>query len=238
MIKKLSILLISIGLLTPIANAQKLQEDFKIVTKVLAELENRNWFPADIYPILPPPPESKEWYRNLKKDDLTTQQADSLFDFFERKYNEYLERRSNRKIDSTYTYLFTDNYLSGAKCKWCSNISHKSVDYSRYGKLAKRLNKGRLKDLEIPFKKLNYEGKYKLKQNNEFSNINEIYEGNLNYLSGGEISFSRFYHENNLGVIYFGMATCPTDCSSTYLVLLEKQKGDWIIIDMLLQSIT
>jgi hypothetical protein len=218
---------------------QAQHEDFQIISQVLEELENRDWLLEDIFPRMPPPPESREYFIELR-DDLTQDQADSLFTRIENRYAQYLREVAERQVDSTVIYLATDNNLSGSKCIWCG-IKPDSLlndpSYSRYQKLAKQLIKGKKKDLRIPFDSLFYYGKYNLKSVDEFPPRNELYKGNLNFLSGGEIYFSRFYQDENLGTIYFSINTCKSDCGSGYMVLYERKEGKWQIFDILLQWI-
>jgi hypothetical protein len=220
--------------------AQDEPEDFKIISQLLLELEQRDWFPDDIYPIMPPPPESRKSFIKLR-EDLTPEQADSLFTRIDSRYEQYMKAISERQIDSSFIYLATDNYLSGEKCKWCGikpDTLLQDSEYSRYKQLAKRLIKGKMKNLEIPFDALNYAGKYRLKSVDEFPSREEMYRGTLNFLSGGELNFSRFYKKEDLGLIYFSMSYCKMDCTAGYMVLYERKNGEWRIFDILLQWIT
>lgn len=221
------------------AQAQSDYDDFEIVSQLLVELEQRDWFPEDIYPKLPPPPESREYFIELR-DDLTPEQADSLFSRIEVEYEQHLKKIGERTVDSSVIYMATKNYLSGSKCKECGiKPDTLLIDpaYSRYKYLIKQLAKGKTKDLNIPFEVLNYKGKYKLKSVDEFPSRQEMYNGTLAFLSGGEINFSRFYQREDLGLIYFSTSVCQTDCAAGYIVLYEQKNSEWKIFDILLQWI-
>ncbi|MCZ6901043.1 MAG: hypothetical protein O7F74_12475 [Bacteroidetes bacterium] len=66
------------------AKAQ-LVDDFEVINVLLAEFEKKELLPRDIYPLIPPPPESREKFIKLR-DDLTPEDADSLFSRIERSY--------------------------------------------------------------------------------------------------------------------------------------------------------
>ncbi len=222
------------------STAQEQPEDFKIISQLLFELEQRNWFPDDIYPLMPPPPESREYFIELR-DDLTAKQADSLFTKIESQYEQYLKTIAEREIDSSFIYMATDNSLTTGKCKWCGIRPDTLLNvpkYARYKQLAKKWKNGKMKDLEIPFDELNYKGKYRLRSIDEFPPREEMYNGTLNFLSGGELDFSRFYHKDDLGLISFSMSYCIRDCAASYLVLYEQKNGEWKIFDIILQWIT
>ena len=222
------------------AQAQGESEDFKIIGQLLFELEQKKWFPEDIYPVMPPPPGSRESFIKLR-DDLTPGQADSLFTIIEIRYKQYIERIADREVDSSFVYMATEKYLSGSKCIWCGikpDTLLNEFAYSRYEQLAKQLIKGGKKDLKIPFGSMNYKVKYQLKSVDEFPPREEMYEGNLAFLSGGELSFTRFYREDDLGVICFTTSFCKIDCAAGYMVLFERKNGEWKIYDILLQWIT
>lgn len=236
-LKLLTLFLISIF---SMAHAQDEPEDFKVISQLLFELEQQNWLPRDIYPIMPPPPESRAYFIELR-DDLTPEQADSLFTIIESKYEQHQMAISERQVDSTFIYMATDNYLSSEKCKWCGikpDTLLKDPNYSRYKQLAKRLIKGKMNKLKIPFDGLSYKGKYRLKSEDEFPSREEMYNGRLKFLSGGELDFSRFYQKEDLGLIYFSISSCEMDCAAGYMVLYERKNGDWKIFDILMQWIT
>ncbi len=216
------------------------QEDFKIVTQLLVELEQRNLLPADIFPHMPPPLESRKYFIELR-DDLTREEADSLFTKIQIRYEQYLKRIEERKVDSSVIYMATENHLSGSKCISCGikpYILLNDPTYSRYKQLAKQLIKGKKNDLRIPFETMNYKGKYQLKSVDEFPPREEMYEDSLPFLSGGELNFSRFYQKEDLGVIYFSTSYCRRDCAAGYMVLFELKKGQWKIFDILHQWIS
>lgn len=222
------------------AQTQDGPEDFKIIGQLLFELEQRDWFAKDIYPLMPPPPESREYFIKLR-DDLTPQLADSLFIRKKESYDQFLKRIAERKVDSSAIYMATENSLSRSKCLWCGKLPDTLQNdpvYSRFKQLARQLKKGKNNDLVIPFEEMNYKGKYQLKSVDEFPGREEMYEGNLDFLSGGELSFSRFYQKEDLGVIYLSTSYCKMDCAAGYMVLFERSNGEWKIFDILLQWIT
>lgn len=222
------------------AYAQDEPEDFNIISQILFELEQRNWLPRDIYPMMPPPPESRAYFIELR-DGLTPDQADSLYTIIEIRYKQQQMAISERQVDSIFIYMATGNYLSSEKCKWCGikpDTLLKDPNYSRYNQLAKRLKKGKINDLKIPFDRLSYKGKYRLKSTDEFPPIEEMYNGKLNFLSGGELDFSRFYQKEDLGLIYFSISYCKMDCSAGYMVLYERKNGEWRVFDIIKQWIT
>lgn len=222
------------------AYAQDEPEDFKIISQLLFELEQRNWLARDIYPFLPPPPESRAYFIELR-DDLPPQQADSLFTVIQLRYKQHQMAISERQVDSTFIFMATGNYLLNEKCKGCGinpDTLNRDPNYSRYKQLEKSLKKGKMNKLKIPFDGMSYKGKYRLKSLDEFPPKEEMYEGKLNILSGGELDFSRFYQKEDLGLIYFSISSCQLDCSAGYLVLYERKNGEWRIFDILLQWIT
>ncbi len=237
---KSRILTIFLILIFSYSQSQKVIEDPNIISQVLYELEKRNWFPEDVYPLMPPPPKSRNYFIELR-DDLTPDHADSLFTRIERRYEKNRKEIEKRRIDSSYIYLVTDNYLFGSQCKWCGikpDTLLKYESYSRYKKLIKKLIKGKLGDLTISLNELYYLGKYKLKSYDEFPSRKSIYNGQLNFLCGGEISFSRFYKNKELGLIYFSMSNCEMDCGAGYLILFERRNNGWHIFDILMQWIS
>ena len=222
------------------AYAQDEPEDFKIISQLLFELEQRNWLPRDIYPILPPPPVSRAYFIELR-DDLTPELADSLFTIIEERYNQNQLAISERQVDSTFIFMATGNYLLNEKCKGCGikpDTLNKDPNYSRYKQLVKSLKKGKMNKLKIPFDEFSYKGKYQLKSVDEFPPAREMYDGKLNFLSGGELDFSRFYQKEDLWLIYFSISSCQLDCSAGYIVLYERKNGEWELFDILMQWAT
>lgn len=215
-------------------------EDFKIIATVLYELEQREWLAKDIYPIMPPPPESREHFIEIR-DDLTPEEASVLFDTIEIRYQQHLTRISQRDVDSTRVFMATSNYLAGGSCKGC-RISPDSLksqpNYKRYENALSDFQTTELAELEIPFGQIEYLGKYHLKSIDDFPPREDMYNGTLNFLSGGELDFTRFYQQDNLGLIYFSTTHCVMDCASGYLVLLERKNGEWKIFDIMLQWIS
>lgn len=215
-------------------------EDFKIIATVLYELEQREWLAKDIYPIMPPPPESREYFIETQ-DDLTPQEASVRFDTVEIRYHKYLTRISQRKVDSTRVFMATSNYLAGGPCKGCrispDSLKSKS-NYKRYEKVLSNFQTTELAELEIPFEQIEYLGKYHLKSIDDFPPREDMYNGTLSFLSGGELDFTRFYQQDNLGLIYFSISHCEMDCGAGYLVLLERKNGEWKIFDIILQWIS
>ncbi len=225
---------------TSFSTAQEQFEDFKVISQLLFELEERNWFPDDIYPLMPPPPESREYFIELRVD-LTAEQSDSLFTRIENKYEQHLKTIAEREIDSSFVYMATDNFLTVGKCKWCGirpDTLLLNPKYARYKQLAKKWKNGKMKNLEVPFNELTYKGKYRLRSIDEFPPREEMYNGTLNFVSGGELDFSRFYQKDDLGLISFSMSYCIRDCAAGYLVLYERKNGEWKIFDIILQWIT
>lgn len=220
--------------------AQGETEDFKIISHLLYELEQKKWFPKDIYPRLPPPPASRETFID-SRNDLTPKEADSLYTKKKNDFNQHLKLISERKVDSSFIFIATENYLYGLKCRACGinpDTLLNNPEYSKYKQLVKQSVKRNRANLPIPFEKMKYYGRYQLKSLDEFPPEDEMYNGSLNFLSGGKISLSRFYQKDDLGLIYFSISSCEMDCSSGHLVLFERKNGKWEIFDILLQWIT
>ncbi len=213
-------------------------EDFEIAQIILTEMENKDLLAIDIYPRIPPPPESREYFANLRTE-LSKQESDSLFSRFESRYEEHLLNIKNRRIDSSQIIVATINYLISS-CSTCGIRPDSLLEkekYNRYKKLVKQLKQGRKKPIPIPFESLVQKGKYVLKSINDFPPDRTFYDGNLNFLCAGDIFFSRFYHKGNVGLMYYDYSYCKMGCGAGYLVLLEHKNDEWQIMDILLQSI-
>jgi len=90
------------------AKAQ-LVDDFEVINVLLAEFEKKELLPRDIYPLISPPPESREKFIKLR-DDLTPEDADSLFSRIERSY-ETRTSSSGTYPNFFFTFAFHFGYL-------------------------------------------------------------------------------------------------------------------------------
>jgi hypothetical protein len=230
------IMLLSISLLLPSCQDDS-SKDLEVISSLLVELEKRDWF-RDIFIRVPPPPDCLGDSSSIEKDNINVE--DQRLKDWSENYNQQLKEIENRKVDSTYMFLISEDILFNS-CSDCSLRTDSLLQnkiYSRYQPLVDRLVNGDLDPILIDYESIPQKGKYKLRSSSEFSNPNQLYGNKLNFLCGGEIRISRFYQEKNLGVLYFFMETCPSNCSAGYLILLEQKSNNWEVFDILTQIIS
>lgn len=216
---------------------EKKPKDLEVISDILVELEKRDWF-RDIYLRVPPPPDRLRDVSSFEKHSINFE--DQRLKDWTDQYNQQLKEIENRKVDSTYMFLISEDILFNS-CSDCSLRTDSLLQnkiYSRYQPLVDRLVNGDLDPILIDYESIPQKGKYKLRSSSEFSNPNQLYGNKLNFLCGGEIRISRFYQEKNLGVLYFFMETCPSNCSAGYLILLEQKSNNWEVFDILTQIIS
>ncbi|MCS4436559.1 hypothetical protein [Aquiflexum gelatinilyticum] len=217
---------------------EKKPKDLEAISDMLLELENLNYFPEDIYFRLPPPFYFDDSISTHKFDSINLNEllTNELMD----SYNKQLREIENRKVDSTFIFLMSEDYLFNS-CDICSirpDSLLQNLAYLKFLPLVDRLVKGNLEPLLIDYYSFPQKGKYKLKSNSKFPDRTQLYNNQLDFLCGGEISISRFYHEKDIGVIYFDTTICPSDCGVGYLVLMEYRTNKWKIFDILIQHIS
>ena len=211
--------------------------DFEVIKSILIQLDSENHLAKDLYPLIPPPPKSKTMFSELR-DNPSKEAADSIYDKIKNNYEKQTREIANRKVDSSQIFIATNNFLISA-CPGCEIKGNKVLrkKYVKYLSLVKQLQRGTQKGIRIPFEELEPANKYRLKSMESFPARDELYSQKLDFLFAGEMYFSRFYYNQNIGVIYISYAYCYRDCGSGELVLLEKSNNEWRIIDTILQYI-
>ena len=210
----------------------------EIIYSVIEQFDKLGYLVRDIpYPKITPPPPPKNYIRR-KNPDLAEHRIDSLFIAYNKKYQTDSVNYFNRNIDSTkYIIALSDTLVSN--CEWChinSDSSENGKDYTIYMTLLDSLKSGTKNPLKIELKSSILNGKYVLKPLHEFTD--NIFEQKYDSLFGGVMIFSRFYHTQEIGLIYWTYYTCEIDCATGYLILLKKKNKKWEIEDVLLQWIT
>lgn len=218
--------------------AEEKSNELEAISDMLLELENLNYFPEDIYFRQPPPFYFDDSISTHKFDSKNPneQWTSELTD----KYNEHLREFENRKVDSTFIFLISEDSLFNS-CDICSirpDSLLQNLTYLKFLPLVDRLVKGDLEPLPIDYNSFPQKGKYKLKSNFKYLDRTQLYNNQLDFLCGGEIAVSRFYQKKDIGVIYFSMNTCLRDCGVGYLVLMEYRTNKWKIFDILIQHIS
>lgn len=219
--------------------AEEKSNELEAISDMLLELENRNYFPQDIYLRQPPPPFYFEDSISIEKID-STNQNELLVNKLTNKFDDHLIEIQNRKVDSTFIFLISEDSLFNS-CEICSirpDSLLQNLTYLKFLPLVDRLNEGDLEPLVIDYNSFPQKGKYKLRSNSEYKDRTQLYNNQLDFLCGGEIAISRFYHEKDIGVIYFKTTTCPSDCGVGYLVLMKYRSNKWEIFDILMQYIS
>jgi hypothetical protein len=218
---------------------RKTGSDYQAVNDLLVELEKDSIFPTDIYFRYPPPP-AEPWDSIVSATENNRQMEFKRFEKWKNVYEAQQEEIRLRDIDSTFTFLIVGDTLmySCPECSIRPDSLLKIPEYSRYQPLVESLNGEILNSIKLKLDQIAVNGRYKLKSESDFPNRTLIYENPLDFLCGGEIWLSRFYSDRNLGIFFMEIATCPSDCSAGYLVLMEFKEERWQIFDLLLQYIS
>ncbi|NPD85271.1 hypothetical protein HNS38_10900 [Lentimicrobium sp. L6] len=213
--KRLLLLIILLPLLSCEKDIET--ENEKAIVATIHYLEESNFLNGTVFPRLGPPPPYP--FPGTELDSTVLNQLIRNDRVYRENIKWYYLRRINTPIqDSSYIFLsMSDSLFSNYSWATIKNndnkIYHFLIDSLKSN--SKERTKARVKKLNTSLYM-----KYRLKSFSEFDNeFKDLFYNMYPFLYGGHIRFSRFFHDDQLGIIMFEYWGCEMDCGVGFIAL-------------------